>query len=70
VSVFLSALSFAEPERRARLAYSAWVDVDLEPAREALQSFMPVPHWVIQTSPGRVQAGLAPRRSLRPRGSA
>jgi len=59
-SVFLSALSFAEPQRRARLAcpaYSAWVDVDLEPAQQALQSFVPVPHWVIQTSPGRVQAG-------------
>jgi len=60
VSVFLSALSFSEPRRQARLAcpaYSAWVDVDLEPARQALQSFAPVPHWVIQTSPGRVQAG-------------
>jgi len=60
VSVFLSALSFSEPQRQARLAYpaySAWVDVDLEPARQALQSFTPVPHWVIQTSPGRVQAG-------------
>ncbi len=60
VSVFLSALSFSEPRRQARLAcpaYSAWVDVDLEPAREALQSFTPVAHWVIQTSPGRVQAG-------------
>jgi len=58
--VFLSALSFAEPRRQARLArpaYSAWVDVDLESARQALQSFVPVPHWVIQTSPGRVQAG-------------
>ncbi len=60
VSVFLSALSFSEPRRRARLAcpaYSAWVDVDLEPAQQALQSFIPVAHWVIQTSPGRVQAG-------------
>ena len=60
VSVFLSALSFAEPQRQARLAcraYSAWVDVDLEPAHQALQSFTPTPHWVIQTSPGRVQAG-------------
>ncbi len=58
--VFLSALSFCEPQRQARLAcpaYSAWVDVDLEPAQQALQSFVPAPHWVIQTSPGRVQAG-------------
>jgi len=59
-SVFLSALAFSEPQRQARLAcpaFSAWVDVDLEAAHQALQSFTPAPHWVIQTSPGRVQAG-------------